>query len=149
MMQAEMFVRAYKKGLSPVDFIEKYMNSNTVAHLDLPFDHMQWAGELYVFGSVLDEVSIKRGQSKPFHEEKMYWIGYTYRYWHFLTGESSIEIYKQADACTMNSAYNAFHTMDCSMAIDNLKELYLSKPNVSEEERQYIISTLSEYSPLV
>lgn len=42
----------------------------------------------------------------------MYWAGYVYRYWHYVTGESSREIYRQAPAKTMNVNYLMFHTMD-------------------------------------
>lgn len=31
-----------------------------------------------------------------FDEEILYWIGYIYRYWNILTGESSKDIYKKA-----------------------------------------------------
>jgi hypothetical protein len=47
----------------------------------------------------------------------MFWSGYTYRYWNFLTQEKSKEIYKQASAKTMNECYLGFHTLDVSMAI--------------------------------
>lgn len=54
----------------------------------------------------------------------MYWIGYTYRYWHYYTGESSREIYQTADGETMLSCWAGFHTLDVEMAIDDLKELH-------------------------
>ena len=40
----------------------------------------------------------------------MYWAGYVYRYWHYVTGESSRKIYRQAPAKTMNVNYLMFHT---------------------------------------
>ena len=57
-----------------------------------------------------------------YDKETLYWMGYVYRYWHFYTGESSKEIYKQASAKTMNSMYLMYHTMSPEMAIDRLKE---------------------------
>lgn len=59
----------------------------------------------------------------------MYWTGYTYRYWHYYTEETSHEIYKTADAKTMNECWLGFHTFDVEMAIDDLKELYRQKCN--------------------
>lgn len=59
--------------------------------------------------------------------EVMYWIGYTYRYWHYYTGESSHDIYKTADAETMNECWLGFHTLDVEMAIDDLKEIFRQK----------------------
>ena len=57
----------------------------------------------------------------------MYRTGYIYRYWHYYTGESSKDIYKIADAKTMNECWLSFHTLDVEMAIDNLKEIYRQK----------------------
>ena len=54
----------------------------------------------------------------------MYWSGYLYRYWHFLTGERSAEIYEQASARRMAQCYAGFHTLDPAMAVEDLKELY-------------------------
>lgn len=56
--------------------------------------------------------------------------GYVYRYWHYVTGESSREIYRQAPAKTMNVNYLMFHTMDPEMAVEDLKEIYRQKRGV-------------------
>ena len=53
-----------------------------------------------------------------------------YRYWHYVTGESSREIYRQAPAKTMNVNYLMFHTMDPEMAVEDLKEIYRQKSGV-------------------
>jgi hypothetical protein len=81
---------------------------------------MQWAGEQYVLAELLDEVPVKKGD--VFSSDSLYWIGYTYRYWHLERGESSPEIYRQCDAGTMNMIYPGYHTLDVSMAIDRIKE---------------------------
>lgn len=72
-----------------------------------------------------DELSdqlIKGGEI--YDKEALYWMGYIYRHWHFYTGESSREIYKQAPAKTMNVVYLMYHTMSPEMAIDRLRESY-------------------------
>ena len=51
-------------------------------------------------------------------------------YWHYVTGESSREIYRQAPAKTMNVNYLMFHTMDPEMAVEDLKEIYRQKSGV-------------------
>ena len=55
--------------------------------------------------------------------EPMYWTGYIYRLWHYLTGETSRDIYAIADADTMGGAYLGMHVLDPQLAIENLKEL--------------------------
>ena len=59
-----------------------------------------------------------------FDREVMYWTGYIYRYWHYYSGENSKDIYKIADAKTMNECWLGFHTLDVEMAIDDLNEIH-------------------------
>lgn len=56
--------------------------------------------------------------------------GYTYRYWHYYTGESGRDIYRTADARIMDQCWLGFHTLDVEMAVDNLKEIHeaVNKP---------------------
>ena len=53
--------------------------------------------------------------------ERLQWVGYTYRYWHYYTGESNNEIYAIANAERMVTVYPGFHSLDVKMAIDRLK----------------------------
>lgn len=68
-----------------------------------------------------------------YNKEVMYWIGYIYRYWHYYTNEDSREIYKIADAKTMNECWLGFHTLDVEMAIDDLKDIYKQKCNINNK----------------
>lgn len=68
--------------------------------------------------------------NKQYSLDVMYWIGYTYRFWHYYKKEKSKNIYKIADAKRMAECYLAFHTMDVKMAIDNLYEIYNQHKNV-------------------
>lgn len=103
------------------------MNSHAAAALDDTYDRLQWAGEEYILEEVNDEACGLKKAGRIYSTEVMYWIGYTYRYWHFYTNESSKEIYAMADAETMNECWLGFHTLDVEMAVDDLKELYLQK----------------------
>ena len=99
------------------------MNSDIAKGLDDEFDYMQWAGKEYIFERMQDEYPkafVKNGI--VFDREPLYWAGYVYRQWYFYTGETSKQIYKQANAETMNIMYLGYHTMDVKMAIDRLKE---------------------------
>lgn len=44
-----------------------------------------------------------------------------YRYWHFVMGESSAEIYTQAPVDIMLDVYLDFHAFSPEMAIEDLK----------------------------
>ena len=125
-IQGRVFELSLTKNLNSVDFIEKFMNSATCKYLDTSYDRLQWAGEEYILENFLEEHSIK-SDGKQFDKEILFWIGYVYRYWHLLTGESSKDIYKQADAKTMNESYLGFHSLGVPMAIEDLKEVYRQK----------------------
>lgn len=127
-MQGQLFELSREKGLDSEKFIKAFMLSDIAADLDSEFNHMQWAGKEYIMERVLDELKddiIKGGV--VFDSERLYWVGYTYRSWHYYTGESSKEIYKQAPAKTMQINYLNFHTMSVEMAVERLKELYKEK----------------------
>ena len=47
-MQAELFVQSREKGYASESFIKTFMNSDVAADLDMPFNHMQWAGAHYL-----------------------------------------------------------------------------------------------------
>jgi hypothetical protein len=115
-----LFELSAKRGLDSEKFVRAYMNSDACRHFDMPFDHLQWAGEQYILAELLDETPVPQGET--YWSEAMYWIGYTYRYWHLYTGESSAEIYKQCDNETMNMIYPGYHTLDVAFAIDRIKE---------------------------
>ena len=121
-IQGRLFERSLKKGLDSVDFMEKFMKSKTCAFLDMPYDRLQWAGEEYVLENLLDEIHVQPA-GDIFGNEVLFWAGYVFRYWHLLTGEDSCDIYAQTGASRMRDCYLGFHTLDVSMAIENLKEI--------------------------
>lgn len=123
-IQGRLFELALKAGFDCPAFIEAFMNSRTAAALDDVYDRLQWAGEEYILEELNDEVGGLKKAGTTYHTEIMYWAGYTYRYWHYYTKECSREIYKIADAETMNACWLGFHTLDVEMAIDDLKEIY-------------------------
>ena len=122
-IQGRLFERSLKKDLDSTDFIEKFMNSKTCEFLDLPYDRLQWAGEEYILEDLLEETAVKPAEER-YDTEELFWIGYIYRYWHYITGESGRDIYSQAKARRMKECYLGFHTLDAAMAIEDLKEIH-------------------------
>ena len=127
-MQGQLFELSKEKGYDSEKFIKAFMLSDVALDLDSDFNHLQWAGKEYIMERIQDELKtelIKGGEQ--FDREQLYWTGYVYRSWHFYTGESSKEIYKQAPAATMGITYLSYHTLSVEMAIDRLKESYREK----------------------
>lgn len=130
-VQGRLFENSVSAGFESESFARAYMRSDVARNYDRPFDHVQWAGEGYLMEVLTDEERDELIKSedgdRQFSPEVMYWMGYLYRYWHLLTGESSREIYRQADAKTMSENYFAFHTMSPELAVEDLKGLYQQK----------------------
>lgn len=126
-MQAQLFVQSMERGYASEAFMKAFMNSDVAEDLDMPFNHMQWAGTHYLMSRLEEEHSDVLMQGECYDEETLYWAGYLYRYWHIYTGENSRDIYRQAPAKTMRIVYLMYHTMSPEMAIDRLKESYNEK----------------------
>lgn len=127
-IQGRLFELSVAKGMGSAAFVEAFMRSRVAANLDDTYNRMQWAGEEYLMEEIQSECPdklVKNG--KVYTTEEMYWMGYLYRYWHFLTGESSLQIFHQANAITMRQNYLTFHTLDPELAVENLQEIYRQK----------------------
>lgn len=122
-MQARLFKMTGDMGYDSAVFIKAFMNSPIAKGLDSDFDFMQWAGKEYILERMQDEMpeAFQKG-GKVFDGEVLFWIGYVYRRWHYITGESSKEIYKVANASIMNTSYLGYHTVAVEVAIEWLKE---------------------------
>lgn len=127
-IQGRLFELSVAEGYDSDIFVPFFMNSEVAKSLDSKYNRMQWAGEEYLLEELQsegNEILIKGNHT--FNSEIMYWIGYIYRYWHYLKGESSVKIYRQANVNTIHRNYMIFHTMDPELAIDNLLEIKKQK----------------------
>ena len=124
-IQGRLFELSAEKGYGSAAFIKAFMTSKIAKDLDSKYNRMQWAGEEYLLDEIVSaNADIVSLDGEVFSADVIYWIGYLYRYWHFYTGEDSAKIYKQAPVETMKRNYMMFHTMDPTLAIEDLKEIY-------------------------
>ena len=131
-IQGRLFELSGRNNYDSESFIKAFMLSDTAKRLDMKYNRLQWAGEEYLLEEIIDESNSSIPvNNNIYNNETLYWTGYIYRYWQFYTGESSKQIYKQALSRIMNSSYLMFHTMDPSMAIDDLKDIYSQKRGIS------------------
>ena len=100
------------------------MTSSIAKALDSTYNRMQWAGEECLLEEITDASNGKiTSCGEVFSKDVLYWIGYTYRYWHYYTDEGNSRIYKQAHVEMMKRNYMMLHTMSPSLAVDALKEI--------------------------
>ena len=122
-VQGRLFKLSVQRGINSAEFVKVFMKSATAKALDSTYNRMQWAGEEYLLEEVIDEAGDRFEKTGEIcTEELIYWIGYIYRYWHYVTGESSKEIYKQAPVKVMKQNYEKFYMMTPEEVIDLLKE---------------------------
>ena len=122
-IQGRLFKLSAQRGLSSVEFNKVFMKSATAKALDSTYNRMQWAGEEYLLEEVIDEAGDRfKKLGEVYSDELIYWIGYIYRYWHYATGESSKEIYKQAPVKVMKQNYARLYMMKPEEVIGILKE---------------------------
>jgi len=121
-IQARLFALAYAKGYDPRMFVPAFMRSAVAAGLDAPFDRLQWAGEQYLLEETVESERLEPSDAEDtLSADALFWAGYLYRYWHFVTGESSADIYRQAPLNVMIDVYPGFHALSPEMAIEDLK----------------------------
>ena len=72
---------------------------------------------------VIDEAADRfKKTGEVYSEELIYWIRYIYRYWHYVTGESSKEIIKLAPVKVMKQNYERLYMMTPEELIERLTE---------------------------
>ena len=122
-IQGRLFKLSVQRGISSAEFIKVFMKSATAKALDSTYNRMQWAGEEYLLEEVIDEAADRfKKPGEVYSEELIYWIGYIYRYWHYVTGESSKEIIKLASVKVMRQNYERLYMMTPEEVIKKLKE---------------------------
>ena len=122
-IQGRLFMLSAQRGINSAEFIKVFMKFATAKALDSTYNRMQWAGEEYLLKEVIYEAGDRlEKQGEVYAEELIYWIGYIYRYWHYVTGESSKEIIKLAPVKVMKQNYKRLYMMTPEEVIEILKE---------------------------
>ena len=122
-IQGRLFKLSARRGINSAEFNKVFMKSVTAKALDSTYNRMQWAGEEYLLEEVIDEAGDRFEKlGEVYAEELIYWIGYIYRYWHYVTGESSKEIIKLEPVKVMKQNYERLYMMTPEEVIERLKE---------------------------
>lgn len=111
--QGELFALSTEADLNSRAFIRAFMNSDLAATLDSEFNRNEIDKHL-----ILEELNVPQGA--VWNYDAMYWAGYMYRYWQFITGASSREIYKIADGEKMMEIYPCGHMLNEERVIGEL-----------------------------
>ena len=127
-VQASLFELSGKEGLDSAEFTRAFMTSEVAAGLDERYHQYQWAGEEYMLGLVKKHMKMDSKKTPDVYDrDTLFWMGYVYRYWHYYKNVSSKKIVKTAPPHIMKQTYLGFHTLDSSMAVDDLIEISKQK----------------------
>lgn len=121
--QAELFQKSIgETKCSSKIFIRRFMLSDVAKRMDK-------VGFLYNVTDTVDafiEIENQFGASDygivKFEEEELYWIGYIYRYWSYITGMSSKQLYRLVKPEELKKVYFPYHSLDPALAIERIKE---------------------------
>lgn len=104
---------------SPV-FIKKYMYSDDARSMDVCNFLNKTKSDIQVIEDIKDNSFGKIKYSK----DELYWIGYIYRYFVYTYELNSKYVFKHLNGSTLKDLYYAYHTYDCSVAIEKIIEKY-------------------------
>lgn len=121
--QAELFEKSIDETeCGSKIFIRRFMLSDLAKRMD---------GEGFLFEAIdvtdaLREIEIQFGPSDygkvKFGREELYWTGYIYRYWSYITEKSSKQIYRIVKPEELRKLYFPYHSLDPEQVIERIKE---------------------------
>lgn len=139
--QANLFEASITKtNCSSGIFIRRFMNSDLAKIIDkggLLFDSIS-------ISDSIEEIENQYGNSQYGSEkysiEQMHWIGYIYRYWAYISGKSSRQLYKAIKPNVLRKLYFPYHSLDPHQAIERIIEDFniSNDNNISDIEKGVI-----------
>lgn len=119
-MQARIFEKSSNEGIASYFFIQKFMNSMDAKSLDDLSFLLSGSSEIELYFNCIKAVKRTKGQVYP--SSVMHWIGFFYRYASYLTGISSMELFKKISPKYLNQVYPLYHGLDIVKAIEMVFE---------------------------
>lgn len=119
----DVFQRAGELGYDGRSFVDGFMASRAAEDFFSSYDRLQWLGKGYLLDEIADETSLSpSGVPAATNPEALFWTGYIYRWWGYVTGESPKAISAVANAETMFGVWEGYHTLGPDEAIARLKD---------------------------
>ena len=121
--QAELFEKSIDEvECSSKIFIRRFMHSDYAKRMDMK-GFLCGAEDV---DDALIEIELEYGASTygrdKFNREAMYWTGYIYRYWSYISDKSSKQIYKMIKPDELSKLYYPYHSLDPEAVIERIKE---------------------------
>lgn len=120
--QGIIFEECQALGVDAVDYITKFMHSETAENLDVMKQGVFSAGSAQLKRYALEQIKPVKHFETASHvnEEALYWVGYIYRYWSYLLGTHSRDIIRTVPVEKALLCYPAYHCMGNKEAISKM-----------------------------
>ena len=122
-IQAELFEESVKRlDMSSEVFVRRFMNSNIAKELD----NLSFLDTTKTIDDIFEELDDQYGKSnygsKKYYHDAMYWAGYLYRCFSYIYEITSKQAYRLLPLNEVISAFEPYHTLDITQAIERLLE---------------------------
>ena len=119
-LQGRLFVNSLAAGFESEQFVRLFMRSKVAKTLDSKYNRLQWAGEEYMMDALQAEKELRK-DGRYYKKERLYWMGYVYRYSNLHTGESSLKILRTAPVRKLHKNYKKLHDKELEEVIAYFK----------------------------
>ena len=102
-------------------FVRRFMRSDLARRLDAMGSTLEASDAEQMVRDVDSEYGGKPYGSDRYPPNELHWMGYVYRYWCCMTGQSSKAVYKIVPARELKALYPAYHTLDPELAVDRIR----------------------------
>ena len=143
-IQGSIFENSLKKtSTSSEIFIRRFMFSNIAKEFDSKAYLDSSITKDEVFELIDDEYGESSYGKNKYSGEVLYWIGYLYRYFSYTYELTSKQVYRYVKPKELNGLYLAYHSFDCTQAIERI----LEAKNISfdaDEQNKRLLKIIKE-----
>ena len=119
--QARIFEYSVSLGIPSKLFIRSYMLSEEIRLIDDLKINVSGLSENELFTTISEKIKTRKGQL--YSLQVMHFIGYFYRMAAYLTGYSSIQLYKSIKPELLNRNYRILHSLSIEESIKEVFEI--------------------------
>ena len=121
--QAELFKQsAERQKCSSGIFIRRFMNSDLSDRIDSDGFFYESTGIPDAFYELDTQYGLIEYGRIKYSADELYWIGYIYRYWSYVTGMSSKQLYKIIKPDELRKLFYPYHSLDPKQAIERISD---------------------------
>ena len=139
-LQARIFEESVKKTAcsSPV-FIRRFVHSSVAETFDDRSYLFQANTAVNVFAELDEEFGPSEYGKIKYSEDQMFWIGYIYRCFCIVFGQTSKQVFKRINGREIVKYYKVYHTFDPVDAVERIAEnIGFSNTGIQEYSLQYL-----------